>query len=755
MLSLANRLQAAKGSLAAPGVPDADEAFYELGGPGQSDNSVVYQLAPVAGDETSTTVSESKDESFLYLDPTDTTNFSSSATFSSIKQGIENGTIGAGSVAGETYNDWEVVVSNDLTYSNPVNAGYYSYDTTNPNPYNYLNAHLFERNAELFSSYSGGSWSTELVSNLSSNWDLNFMVVFQLGSNTSNFCVLKKALPLSLYDSVGDRAVAIGKPDGWDFIPSVGETNLGSLIHSLDSEGNLKNVVYLASSRSHVADFTYLKVAVPQTYINTYDSNSTTNDAAPPNGLSFNVLSAYGDLLDPNRLLESSVERYNKNEDYKVLQEFTGGVIPSGADTGLAAGNGVSTDETKNFVSITSGNRQITIRVIFCSPVKPPSPWYDRAPNESISARITVQNLRDSNSSTSLVNLLSSSPFQSILETTATSFVNEFVVAGETIYYASHTFNFDVSDVPVYTTASEKAALGITENATTEQLSIQPAPNTLAGVRYHQAMIFRVPNIQFRTVNTNNTTASIRSYSDPISGLKTLGNVLVPTLNISNYDTVGDDASIFMMNLNGAVVNRSVKSGVTAPDVNANEFKFEFDVSQSAQAQFTSNENSAVLEFDTIYGAFNRDGEFVYIDATNQQTKFSGYVKLIIDESAYPSDTNLALDLKLALLDQEISLGNATYSNAAGIGTYEWTFDNVFLTLTGAANYSVKEVVTLRAKVLNGSRPNGDYDFLLDVGSNFSGVEDNTAQSPAPPQSDPTDLISQEKKIVPKYNKYV
>lgn len=730
MLGLRNSLAGFKG-LSTSSIEAVEEALFELGGPGQATDSAVFHLNPGLNN---TQVHESNNSSFIHLDPV---TYDNTTTFPQVKTQVQNSSHSG-------YDDWEVVISDSDEFPNAQNGGYQPHDGSNPRVFNYMNAHLFERDPEVM---PYGNWFINLIGDLSSAWDLNFMVIFQIGDISDNYCVLKKPLPYNASDPILSitRFNQIQNSSGWDL--TVSTSTLGNLIHTTDSSGNKKNLVYLASARIHTADFIYKSTPIPQTYINVYDDNTSFT----PNSITLGALAAYGDLLDPNRLVDSSVQRYDINQDYKDISDFNN-AVPDGDSSAVSAGNLVANDNSSSIVSITSYNRQITVKVIFHSPIKPPSPWYDKDSGEIIYSKIKVRCFKEKNSLSAIsFNLSLAKPVKQ-LEVAASSpdviFTKQ--IAGEDVYFAVHTFKFDVSDVSVYVTPAEKTLLGIAsdQDATVLDISRQPSAYENAGVKYYNAMIFTIDDISFKTNG--------RSWTRPIFGCKTFENIIVPTLNISNYNTVGADCSIFMFDdvSSNAVINRSFDTGLTPPSVSADEFKFEFQSSQLSAKTITTASNSALLKFDTRAGAINNNGQFVYIDENNQQTKFSGFVSLRIDENQYSSDPNISLDLKLLLNQEEIDLDvSPTYTTSGNYGVYTWDFDKYIL-VTGAPDLSVKEVVSLKAKVLNGSRPSGDYDITIDSNSTFSCVEDSTTQPTAPPQTDPADLTGQDIRIVQKYNKY-
>lgn len=335
----------------------------------------------------------------------------------------------------------------------------------------------------------------------------------------------------------------------------------------------------------------------------------------------------------------------------------------------------------------------------------------------------------------------------SALESTVVNSVTQqFTIAGTPTYFAIHTFKFDVSDVPVYTTDQEKTNFGISGTAKVSDLSYDGV-GSYADDK-HKAQMFKINQISFGS--------NKRTYTASIQGNKTFTQVIVPTLNLPSTP-VGYDSSLLIMDSipasSGAVMSTSTKSGYTPPLSGNNIFLWEFDSSRTSDLSISTKNFVHDLEFDDRSGALNENSVFVYINSSDQQTQISGDLSLSIDKSLYPYDFNIALDLKIQLDGVNYSTdATPTVTSVGDVDTYNWVFSKDFNMQGGGASYEVKQTLKLVANVVNGSRADGDYDITLLNGSTFSGAEVSPQGSPV--ETPEEDLSGQTIRLLPRYNKY-
>ena len=730
MLGLSRSISNRTGTLSlSPPPPEPD---YELGDDGVSPNSTVYAFS--SNDEDDGIAYEVSEDSFLHLDPT-SENYPSTLTFSEVIDEVETTEYSTG------YTDWEVVEANsgftsshtDYVFSNNEDS---FLDTSLEN---WLNGHFFDPQG--IDPYIVPIFSTVTQGNYVSS--PNIMVAFKIPNTSGFFLMQAPAAPTA--PPVLDFIYYLSEAGNWTEILTVSET-IGELVHQTNDDGEYLNYVLVATHRQQVETVLLPSLTpVPQVSVNVYDSSQD----IIPNGIDFGALSAYGDVLEPNRLLDSPIDRYVSSASVNEQNDYAGSIIPANNLSALAV---TTLSSGTTIPSISVSNRQITIKVIFANQVKPADPWYDNPNNETLKCGINIAGLRDNSTVANLHQALAVRNENSTITANQQSggpLTFSYPIAGVTTYFAIHTFVFDVSSVPVYSTDEEKTALGI--SGTVTALDVAYDSTTEAGIRKHRAQIFKINDVAFGT--------NVRSFHQSLQGNKTFQQILVPT--IDGFD-VGDTVGTFMLDtqdtidsgVGDAVMTRSTKSGFPVPASENDKFKWEFNMSSTADTDLITLNSEKQIAFDTRLGAANENSTFIYLYTEDQQTQFSGNLTLSIDKSVYSSDPNIALELYLRLDSDDIDVGAApTVTTVGSVDTYVWDFSKT-LNLQGADSYTVKQEVRLIAKVVNGPRPAGDYVLTLSSGSTFNGIEDQTVYQSPLPATDPEDLTGQAIRPVPKYYKY-
>jgi hypothetical protein len=729
MLGLSRSISNRTGTLSlSPPPPEPD---YELGEAGVSPNSIVYAFS--SNEEGEGIAYEFSEDSFLHLDPT-SENYPSTLTFSEVIDEVEAAVYSPG------YADWEVVEANsgftsshtDYVFSNNED----SFLETSLE--NWMHGHFFSVLG--LDTYIQPTFDAVTEGNYASN--PNIMVAFRI-PNTSGFFLMKAIPPTA--PPATDFVYHLLEAGNWAEVLTVSGT-IGELVHQTNDDGEYINYVLVATHRQQVETVLLPSLTpVPQVSINVYDSSQD----IIPNGIDFGALAAYGDVLEPNRLLDSPIDRYVSSASVNEQDDYADSIVPANNLSALAV---TTLSDGATIPSISVSNRQITIKVIFANQVKPADPWYDNPNNETLKCRINIAGLRDNSTVANFHQALAVRNENSII--TANQQGNgplkfSYPIAGVTTYFAVHTFVFDVSSVPVYSTDEEKTALGI--SGTVTALDVAYDLNPEAGIRKHRAQIFKIIDVAFGT--------NLRSFHQSLQGNKTFQQILVPT--IDGFD-VGDTVGTFMLDtqavidsgVGDAVMTRSTKSGFPVPASENDKFKWEFNMSSTADTDLITLNSEKQIAFDTRLGAANENSTFIYLYTEDQQTEFSGDLTLSIDKSVYSSDPNIALELYLRLDSDDIDVGAAPAVTTVGsVDTYNWNFSKT-LNLQGADSYTVKQEVRLIAKVVNGSRPAGDYVLTLSNGSTFNGIEDQTVYQSPLPATDPEDLTGQAIRPVPKYYKY-
>lgn len=713
--SIANRV----GTLVAS--EEAADVIYNQGDEGVSNNSIIYNV-----DDT-VFAAETSSDAFLYLDPSNSS-YDSTTTFSDIITEVEGATYGGQS-------DWEVAEANQVLDVSNISGWALSSTSLDNIVQNYIYANY------IYSSTVKTNNTASVVTLLNSHGNdhtINYFVVFKNGS-TDNFFIAVKQIPPG--NTVQRTNSLFDSGTGWTIQPSTLDFSLGDLISAQDASGNYVNVVTVATHRFNEAEQAYPRTPVPRVPINVYSENQTI-----PNGFDPGVLMAYGDILEPNRLLVGSVERYVAGEDVKEPADYPNSITPAGDDGGYAMTSFLDLDTSEPSISaITTTNKQISVYVIFGSQVKPPDPWYDKLSGEVINARINIIGFRNQMTVSNLIGALSVRNSDSILESSAITTKFTTTIEGVTTYFAYHKFTFDVSDVPVYATDQEKTNFGISGTAKVSDLSYDSVGSFAE--EKHESQIFRIEDIQFGS--------NKRMYGPVVKGPKTFAKIVVPTLGGSFG--VGDDTTLVMFDSVGNTpqqVERSLKTGVVPPSYANNLFSFEFEASTTQDTSIETSANEATVTFDNRFGAFNDNSEFVFIDTSDQQTDISGDVSISIDKSLYPSDANISLDLNIRVDSDDVPLGvSPTVSTVGDVDTYNWNFSKI-INLVGASDFSVKQTTKLVVSVDNGSQANGDYQLTVINGSTLSATEDNTQLGSPAPETDPADLTGQTIAPIPRYNKY-
>lgn len=710
--SIANRV----GTLAAS--EEAADVIYNQGDEGVSTNSIIYNVDDTAF------AAETSSDAFLYLDPS---TYDSTTTFSDIITEVEGATYGGQS-------DWEVAQANQVLDTEDISGWALSETSLDNIVQNYIYANYVYDSVV---AQNNTSSVLSIFNNAGDDHTIYYSIVFRNGS-TDEFFIAKKTISPN---NAILRTLDLFTGTGWTIQPSVNGT-LGTYISALNGINENVNVITVATNRFNEAEQSYPRTPVPQVPINVYS-----DDGNFPNGFNPGVLMSYGDILEPNRLLTGSVERYVAGEDVKAPTDYPNQVVPTGDDGAYTITTlyDNSTASEPTISAISTFNKQINVYVIFASQVKPPDPWYDTLSGEQIKARINITGFRNAMTVDNLLGALGVRNSNSVIVSTATTTKTTAVIEGVTTYFAYHKFEFDVSNVPVYATDQEKTNFGISGTATVSDLSYDGVGQFAEDK--HEAQIFRIEDIQFGS--------NKRAYGPTVKGPKTFSKITVPTLG-GIFD-VGDDATIVMFDSVGGAsqqIERSLKDNVTPPSYNNAEFKFEFNASTTQDAAVETKLSELTVPFDDRFGAFNENSEFIYMNVSDQQTAIVGDVSISIDKSLYPSDTSISLDLNIRVDSDDVPLGvSPTISTVGDVDTYNWNFSKI-INLVGDANYGVKQTTKLVVSVDNGSQADGVYQLTVVNGSTLSATEDNTQLGSPAPETDPADLTGQKIAPIPRYNKY-
>lgn len=466
-------------------------------------------------------------------------------------------------------------------------------------------------------------------------------------------------------------------------------------------EGALKNRYYAARCVSYLGTTEPPAISIPPSSLNVYDSN-----AIIPNAIAPNVILSYGDVLEPDRL-STTIDRYRERTQVQDTIDPVKGVSSELSVEGYA-------DSSVNqIVSVDSYNKQIIVKLYMLQPSKPPNPWYDKDADEVISATAKIACYKNSTAGTTSINMRLAllGELDYITTNAETYTANTIVLNGVSYYMAIHTFKFDVSNVKIVLTESEKTALGITSDfGVVTDLEYLGSLDDNVSLKM-RSMLFEILELRFAT----NKLTQTRDLSGII---KTGKRVVVPT--IGGSIEVGQDASLYILSPEAPGVEApgalylSMRAGEVAPDINKKDFSFEFDssVSVDTSAFVSPALNFTSVRFDTISGAMTQDSVFKCVLGGLSTIQFSGTVEVSVDmaQATLSNSPNLSLDLIMLLNRNEVvNIATSTVSTVGTVDTYTFTVDYTH-TFTGSSAFSVLETASFNVQAID--KTSGDIATL-------------------------------------------
>lgn len=693
-IAIANTIN---GSLALGGgsTPVAPDYVYSLGESGELDGGIIYYYYDGLWYETHPS------ESFFYLD------FSlySPATILGFDiQKIED-LFNSEEILGVT--GWKVV-----TEPNPNSLGFIGFDT-----------HEYDTSNGIMDSMLSPEILTSLLTDIAASIvngtasEYKYIRILYKEYNTVS--VLEIDYPQSIF-----TAPKINVGSNWNRI-NLNDSLLGATLY-LDSQLSESKIrYYVARSISYEGPSMPEQVIIPPSHINVYDQ--PVQGTAFPNGILPNVILAYGDVLEAQRL-SKTIDRYRETPQIQSTPTPT---------KGLASELSVMDFYYQGFsqvVSVQSANKQLVLKLYIIQQDKPPSPWYDKLEGEVLSAAVKLNCFKNSSSSTTnLLSALGWAGEQPELTSESSSItLDNIVLNGITYYTALHTFLFDVSNVIIGLTAEEQSAIGAEENrgvVTDLQYVGTSDPNVSIKMR---SMLFEVTKLNFFT----NKRARTRNLSNVI---KTGQRVVIPT--IGGAIAVGADASAYILEPTTTELGASgslylsMREGEVAPERNYNGFEFAFDLLQPEDkpSSFSPALNFVNVKFDTLQGAIDKDSVFNFIGGSNQTVTFSGNV--LVSVLSGTATLNLKLSINFNIL---VDLGDPVVTTAGGYDTFSFTIDYTH-TFTGNTAFNILETAKLALQASD--REVGELlPYSLLATSSFSA--EPVAFDASAPVSDPATLLT-------------
>lgn len=531
--------------------------------------------------------------------------------------------------------------------------------------------------------------------------------------------VLETDYPQSLL-----TAAKINTGSNWNRI-NLDDSFLGPTLYFDSQLPDSKIKYYVARGISYEGPSMPEQVIIPPSHINVYDQ--PVQGTPFPNGILPNVVLAYGDILEAQRL-SKTIDRYRETPQIQSTTTPEKGVA---SELSVADYNQQGLSQV---VSVQSSNKQLIVKLYIIQQEKPPSPWYDKLEGEVLSAAVKLNCFKNSTSAnTNFLIALSLLGDQPELTSEASSItLDNIVLNGITYYTALHTFLFDVSNVVIELTADEQSAIGATDNrgvVTDLQYVGSLDPNVNFKMR---SMLFEVNRLNFFT----NKRARTRDLSNVI---KTGKRVVIPT--IGGAIAVGADASAYILEPTTTEVGASgslylsMKEGEVSPERNYNGFEFAFDLLQSEDlpSVFSPALNFVWVKFDTLQGAIDKDSVFNFIGGSNQTVAFSGNVLVSVLSGA------ATLNLKLSINNNAlVDLGDPVVTTTGGYDTFSFTIDYTH-TFTGNTAFNILETAHLSLQASN--REAGELlPYSLLATSSFSG--EPVAFDASAPVSDPNTLLT-------------
>ena len=487
------------------------------------------------------------------------------------------------------------------------------------------------------------------------------------------------------------------------------------------AEGAKKNKYYAARCVSYLGSIEPPAISIPPSPVNIYDSNDII-----PNGILPNVILSYGDVLESDRL-STTIDRYRERTQVQSIYN-----PPAGVSSELSV-EGFSDTSINQIVSVNSYNKQIIVKLYVLQPSKPANPWYDKDSDEVITATAKIACYKNSTAGTrAVLTRLSILGSLSYITVEADTYATDTIVLNGVSYYmAIHTFKFDVSDVKIVLSESEKTALGTTnEFGVVTDLEYIGFSDENVSVKM-RSMLFEILELRFAT----NKMTQTRDLSGII---KTGKRVVVPT--IGGSIEVGQDASLYILSPEVLGVDApgalylSMRPGEEAPDINKRNFSFEFDSRFSSDTNFVVFPvlNLVSVLFDDISGAMTKDSVFRCVLGDSSTIHFSGTfeVSVDMDEATLSASPNLSIELVMVLNKSEIvNIASSTVSTVGSVDTYTFTVDYTH-SFTGSSTFSILELFIFNLKTVN-KAPEDSATLTVKADSQiFSAVVDYDPNAP-------------------------
>lgn len=533
-----------------------------------------------------------------------------------------------------------------------------------------------------------------------------------------------------------------------NLLSSLEVLTIGQLATLQNEDGEYINKVFVAAMRINETDAAVVpRFPAPAGNINVVDNPTTPF----PYGINPNVLVAYGDILEPVRLL-NTIDRYRTSDqvlDGTLATAITGG----GSDIKVNSPFENSNSLEDSILSVTTSNQQVSIKIYNLVQGTPEGPWGNPIASEAITARARFTCLRNSDSNDSLLKALSvnSGSNNTLLEVTGTSIGDDNIVIGGISYTGKvHTFSFDLSGLPVYVSDADKTTLGITGVATVNNLAYEGSYNVEL-----RSMLFKMEYLTFHSQYRLPTRNLVNS-------IKTARRIVVPTIKVLGAIQVGTNVGDFVLdqqttNASGAkgVVVLSMETGENAPAETVNNFTFEFTGTMTADANVLVNSIVPYgLIFDSRTGALNTNGNFIYLNNADQVTDFGGTLTIEIDRSSplLPAGNTVAPDPQLKISGNVVTsspFGTPTITNVGDVYTYVFTL-NYTHQMSGDASYSLSDTASIILSAANNTT-NATVFFTIKANSTFTGSINNTPGTY--PTTPPGNLIPPPAPIA-QYNQY-
>jgi hypothetical protein len=483
-------------------------------------------------------------------------------------------------------------------------------------------------------------------------------------------------------------------------------------LNTPDSVGNKKYFAARCLIHTGVPDVAEV-TPVPPSQLNIYDTGSSLNEF--PSDITPNVLLAYGDVLQPERL-STTIDRYRRDEQIQDDDFPVRGVASE-----FAVNNASASSINSNIVSTRTRNMEVVVKAYIVQQGTPPVPWYNTLPGETLYAEASFVCYKNAQNISENLNVLATLGYQDKITVESQSFTTDsFVLNGVNYYTALHTFAFDVSNVKIALSEAEKTALGTDETfGVVSDLAYLGSLDANVDLKM-RSMLFEFRDLRFYT-NLKSKTRNLANV------LKTGKTVVVPT--IGGAIEVGADASGYVLDTiapsgeaEGAMF-LSMRAGETAPQKALPGFSFEFDCSVSADWSSETNPITFYrpLLFDTRAGAITKDSVFRFVNAVDRTIRFTGTLQFTLDRSqaSLANSPSASLEFYFIFNGSETIVGSAPSVTSVGdIDTYTFNIDYTH-NFTGDAGYTVLDKCFFAVKASNTA--SGDIaQFIMLSGSTLS-----------------------------------